>query len=52
MVNKPDQRPMKMAKKCSSNLVRFGIGHQNLVTFLENKVHQKSKLSKFVNNKS
>ena len=34
------------------DLVRFGIEGQNLGTFLENKVHSKSKSSKYVNTKS
>ena len=51
-MNKQDHRSMKTAIKCSSDLVQFGIGRQNLVGFLESKVHKKSKLSKYVNNKS
>ena len=43
---------MKMAKKCSSDLAWFGIERQNLGTFLENKVHWKSKLSKNILNKN
>ena len=37
-----------MAKKISSDLAWFGINHQNLDAFLANKVHWKSKLSKYM----
>ena len=43
---------MKTAIKCVSNLAWFGIERQNLGAFLENKVHWKSKLSKYGINKS
>ena len=40
-------------QKYSSNFAWFGIEYQNLDAFLENKVQpSKSKLSKYVNNKS
>jgi hypothetical protein len=52
MVNRQGQRSKKKAIKCSSDWVGFGIKCQNLGAFLENKVHKKSKLSKYVNDKS
>ena len=48
VVNKQGQRSMKTAIKCSSNLAWFGIERHNLGAFLENKVHLKSRLSKYV----
>ena len=42
MVNKQEQRSMKMAIRYFRDLVRFGMKGQNLGKFLENKVHLKS----------